>query len=33
MSAFFQLLGDAIALLAFACVIYILSCMFIRSEK
>jgi hypothetical protein len=33
MIEFFRLLGDASALLAFACVIYLLACMFIRSEK
>ena len=33
MIEFLRLLGDAIGLLAFACVIYLLACMFMRSEK
>ena len=33
MIEFLRLLGDAIGLLAFACVIYLLACMFMRSKK
>jgi hypothetical protein len=33
MIEFLRLLGDAIGLLAFACVVYLLACMFMRNEK
>jgi hypothetical protein len=33
MIEFLRLLGDAIALLAIALVVYLLACMFMRSEK
>jgi hypothetical protein len=33
MIEFFRLLGDAIGLLAFACVVYLLACMLMGSEK
>ncbi len=33
MIEFFRLLGDAIGLLAFALVVYLLACMFMGSEK